>query len=246
MMGNAHCNQTRREHLRGVPKIMKRIGLINPNTSQVTTAMMTGIARSYLSDGFVIEGRTAERGVPMILNDAELDAAADGVVEMGLDLVSQCDGLIVCAFGDPGLERLAAVSGLPSVGICQASMMEASAGGRRFGIATVTPDLMGSFAAKAQAFGVEPLFTGTRLTKGDPLRLASDPQALHAALEIAARECFEEDGAEVVIIGGGPLGQAADDLQRVLSAPIIAPIRSAVEWLVRQIDMESRTSAIQR
>lgn len=122
-------------------------------------------------------------------------------------------------------------------------MLEASAGGRRFGIATVTPDLVESFAAKVQAFGLTPLFTGTRLTKGDPRGLASDPDALHVALEMAARQCFEQDGAEVVIIGGGPLGQAADDLQRVLSAPIIAPIRSAVNWLVRKIDVERRMSA---
>lgn len=219
---------------------MKRIGLINPNTSPVTTAMMTEIARTYLPCGFAIEGCTAEHGVPMILNDAELAAADDGVVKMGLDLAGRSDGLIVCAFGDPGLERLAAVSGLPCVGICQASMLEASAGGRRFGIATVTPDLVGSFAAKVQTFGLTSLFTGTRLTRGDPRLLASDPEALHVALEIAARECFDQDGAEVVIIGGGPLGQAADDLQRSLSAPIIAPIRSAVELLIRTIGIESR------
>lgn len=222
---------------------MKRIGLINPNTSSVTTAMMAQIARTSLPDGYIIEARTAERGVPMILNDAELAAAVDGVVEMGLDLAARCDGLIVCAFGDPGLEHLAAVSGLPCIGICQASMLEASAGGRRFGIATVTPDLVESFAAKVQAFGLTPLFTGTRLTKGDPRGLASDPDALHVALGMAARQCFEQDGAEVVIIGGGPLGQAADDLQRELSAPIIAPIRSAVNWLVRKIAVERRMSA---
>ncbi|MES5048286.1 aspartate/glutamate racemase family protein [Rhizobium nepotum] len=225
---------------------MKHIGLINPNTSRHTTTMMTAIARSYLPDGFVIEGLTAGCGVPMILNDTELAAAADGVVEMGRELACRSDGLIVCAFGDPGLERLAAETGLPSTGICQASMMEAAAGGRRFGIATVTPDLVESFAAKARTLGVAPLFTGTRLTEEDPLRLAADPAALLLALEIAARKCFEEDGAEVVIIGGGPLGQAADELQRILSAPIIAPIRSAVEWLVRTMETESRTSTAQR
>jgi len=211
---------------------MKRIGLINPNTSQATTAMMTDIARLYLPDGFVIEGLTARRGVSMILDEEELAAAEDGVISMGLELAGRCDGLIVCAFGDPGLERLAEMSGLPCVGICQASMMEASAHGRRFGIATVTPDLVESFFAKAKALGVASLFTGTRLTAGDPQQLALAPEALLEALVIATRQCFEEDGAEAVIIGGGPLGQAAEELQRIFAAPVIAPIRSAVEWMV--------------
>lgn len=225
----------RNDRLHEVAGSVRRIGLINPNTAEATTAMMAGIARSYLPKGFTVEGRTAERGVPMILDAAALEDAADGVVEMGLALAGRCDGLIVCAFGDPGLERLAAQSGIPTVGICQASMLEASAGGRRFGIATVTPDLVESFALKAESFGVGSLFTGTRLTPGDPERLAADPEALRNALESAARACFEQDGAEAVIIGGGPLGQAADDLQRVLAAPIIAPIRSAVEWLTARI-----------
>ena len=214
---------------------MKHITLINPNTSRKTTAMMTEIARKYLPGDFTIEGVTAARGVPMILDAAALSAAAEGVVDMGVAAAGRSDGLIVSAFGDPGLERLREVSGIAAVGICEASMLEASAGGRRFGIATVTPDLVGSFASKADVLGISPLFTGTRLTSGDPVALASDLERLHAALAVAVRECFEKDRAEAVIIGGGPLGQAADDLQRLMFAPVIAPIRSAVELLLSRI-----------
>jgi Asp/Glu/hydantoin racemase len=114
-------------------------------------------------------------------------------------------------------------------------MLEASSGGRRFGIATVTPDLVASFARKADQLDVAHLFTGTRLTDGDPVQLASDPEKLQTALERAARQCLENDGADAVIIGGGPLGQAAEELQNRLAAPVIAPIRSAVELLTRRI-----------
>jgi len=213
---------------------MKHITLINPNTSRTTTAMMTEIARKYLPDDITVEGVTATRGVPMILNAEALAAAADGVIEMGL-AAGRSDGLIVSAFGDPGLDRLREVSGVPTVGICEASMFEASAGGRRFGIATVTPDLVDSFAAKADALGVSPLFTGTRLTSGDPEALASDPERLHAALAIAVRECFEKDGADAVIIGGGPLGEAARELQPMFPVPVIAPIPSAVARIMRLV-----------
>lgn len=214
---------------------MMHITLINPNTSQATTAMMADIARKYLPEACIVEGVTAERGVSMILDDAQLAAAAAGVIEIGLAKRGKTDGLIVSAFGDPGLERLKETLDIPVIGICEASMFEASIGRRRFGIATVTPDLVESFAGKADALGVASLFTGTRLTTGDPIALASDAERLHAALAIAVRECFDKDGAEAVIIGGGPLGQAADELQRLLSAPVIAPIRSAVEQLLSRI-----------
>lgn len=215
---------------------MTHIILINPNTSEATTAMMTEIAGKYLPEATTLEGLTAPKGVPMILDEEQLEEAAEGVIEMGLAHANKADGMIISAFGDPGLERLREMSDIPIVGICEASMLEASLGGRRFGIATVTPHLVGSFTQKADMLGISRCFTGTRLTTGDPVTLASDPQRLHAALALAVRECLEEDGAEAVIIGGGPLGQAAEDLQGLFAVPVIAPIRSAVELLLSRLD----------
>lgn len=197
--------------------------------------MMTEIASRYLPDGWTIEGLTARHGVPMILNDAELSDAAEETIALGMAASSKSAGLIISAFGDPGLAALTVSSGLPTVGICEASMLEAAANGRRFGIATVTPALVSSFAAKAAALELSHLFTGTRLTQGDPLELTASPQRLHAALRLAVCECIELDGAEAVIIGGGPLGQVAEALQSSLSTPVIAPIRSAVELLKSRI-----------
>ena len=53
-----------------------------------------------------------------------------------------------------------------------------------------------------------PLCTGIRLTAGDPRELTPDAQA--------------------VIIGGGPLGQAAIGWARRFDVPVIAPISAAV------------------
>ncbi|MCJ9723464.1 aspartate/glutamate racemase family protein [Agrobacterium sp. SHOUNA12C] len=220
----------------------KHIVLINPNTSAATTAMMTDIARSVLPADVTIEGVTATSGVPMILDDNQLAAAAAGVVKMGLVAARFCDGIIVSAFGDPGIQQLRDLTKVPVVGICEASMLEASAHGRRFGIATVTPNLVNGFARKADGLGRGQLFTGTRLTNGDPQKLAADPERLQAELAFAVEQAFELDGAEAVIIGGGPLGQAAVELGRRFSRPVIAPITAAVASLLLQIKATSAAS----
>lgn len=212
---------------------MKHIVVINPNTSAATTAMMTDLVRGVLPANVSVEGMTAVSGVPMILNPAPLEASVAGVLDMGIAAARNADGLIVCAFGDPGLEPLRNSVGIPVVGLCEASMIEAAAGGRRFGIATVTPDLIDSFAQKAESLGLAERFTGTRLTDGDPQQLASEPDRLREALAIAVRQSLDRDGADVVIIGGGPLGRAAAALREQLSAPIIAPIASASALLLR-------------
>ncbi|CCE03320.1 conserved hypothetical protein [Bradyrhizobium sp. STM 3809] len=118
-------------------------------------------------------------------------------------------------------------------GIGEASMRAAAEGGRRFGIATVTPALVASISALADALGLSAQFTGTRLTEGDPVALAADPARLVDALAAATRACIEADGAEAVIIGGGPLAQAADQLQPQFSRPIIKPIAAAVARMLQ-------------
>jgi allantoin racemase len=215
---------------------LKKILLINPNTSGDTTAMMVAIARSCIPDDVVVIGATATRGPPMITTPAALAAAAAEVVEIGIREGGGVSGIIVGAFGDPGLEALKRIVSIPAVGICEAAMIEAAAGGRRFGVATVTPDLAEPITKRARDLGLLHLFTGIRLTPGDPVALTADPARLRASLAEAVAQCFAHDHAEAVIIGGGPLGQAATALAQSFRQPIIAPIPSAVRRLVAVLE----------
>jgi Asp/Glu/hydantoin racemase len=208
--------------------------LINPNSSGATTAMMVKIAADEAAQRFAVTGATAQRGPEMIINEAELNAAALEVERTWLahrGTGRRWAGVIVSAFGDPGIERVRTVSNVPVVGICEASMLEAAQQRRRFGIATVTPDLVDAIDARAVELGLREVYTGIRLTEGDPRALAARPQALEDALADAVARCIQEDGAQAVIIGGGPLGQAAVSLARRFEVPIIAPISAAVRRL---------------
>jgi Asp/Glu/hydantoin racemase len=211
-----------------------RILLINPNTSAATTTQMVAIAQTEARDVEIV-GVTARRGPRMIIEAEELLAAASGVVEMGCAGAHKVDGIIVSAFGDPGLARLREAVGVPAVGIAEAAMLEAAADGRRFGVATVTPSLVTPIAERARELGLADLYTGIRLTSEDPLELAADPRRLAAALAEAVRQAIWCDGAEAVAIGGGPLGQAAIALAPLFATPIIAPIPAAVRRVLRAI-----------
>lgn len=209
--------------------------VINPNTSRETTAMMVDIARACVPDGIIVTGATAVRSSPMIVTAEALAAAAGEVVEMGVRRAPQASGVIISAFGDPGLADLRQRISIPAVGICEASMIEAATGGRRFGVATVTPQLASAIEQRARDLGLHHLYTGIRLTSGDPIALAADPLRLEQALAEAVALCFDQDRAEAVIIGGGPLGQAAIGLARSFNQPVIAPIPSAVRLLLTMI-----------
>lgn len=211
---------------------MPRVLLINPNTSAATTRMMVDIAAARMPAGFVVEGIESLSGVPMIVDETEMAQAASEVPRSWQRAGPGWDGVIVSAFGDPGIEAVRASTRVPVVGICEASLSEAGEGGRRFGVATVTPALAGLIARQVAALGLAGHYAGIRLTPGAPRALAADPDALVEALARAVAQSIAEDGAEAVVIGGGPLGRAAASLQGRFPVPLVAPIDAAVRQLL--------------
>ncbi|RUM95525.1 aspartate/glutamate racemase family protein [Pseudaminobacter arsenicus] len=210
-----------------------RIILINPNTSVETTKRMVEIARTTAGDAAHIKGLTASSGANLITDVAALSKAAEAVAEMIDQLTAnEPDGVLISAFGDPGLEAVRAVCSCPVAGIAEASMIEAARGGRRFGVATTTPALVDSIRKRVASYGFSPQFTGTRTTAGDPVNLMGRADDLVSELAQAVRETVELDGAEAVIIGGGPLGDAAGELSRMLDVPVIEPIPAGVRLLL--------------
>ena len=216
---------------------MKPILLINPNSSAATTTMMVGIAAACAPGGVQVQGATATRGPAMITDGAALAASVEEVIAIGTQAAPDVAGIIVGAFGDPGLAELRERLVVPVVGLCEAAMLEAASGGRRYGVATVTPQLVDAIDGRAAALGLLERYAGIRLTAGDPRALAAEPALLVERLADAVTACIEIDGARAVIIGGGPLGQAAVALTPRFTTPIIAPIPAAMRQLLQMLGL---------
>jgi allantoin racemase len=211
---------------------MRRILLINPNSSVATTEMMVGIAQTAAAGACELAGATARRAPSMIVEPDALAAAAAEVVEIAMANDGKYDGFIVAAFGDPGLAKIRERCRAPAVGIAESACREASSGGRRFGIATTTPALKAAIDQRVAALGLSAQYTGLRLTTADPTELVKDGDRMREALADAVRHCINDDRAEAVIIGGGPLGEAARALAPMFSIPIVAPISAAVRSIL--------------
>lgn len=229
---------------------MAHFVLINPNTNRETTAAMVGIAGNYLdavskdrkSDH--VTGLTVAAGVPLISTPEQLAQAAVHVEELVQqeafnDLIGtkQVDGVIVSAFGDPGFEALTARLNVPVVGIAQSAMWAAGEGGRRFSIVTTTPDLVEPIQERAQSYGVGDQLLSVRLTEGELAQTMADRRLLAQRLKQAAERAIAEDGAEAIVIGGGPLAVAGRSIASELPVPVIEPIPEAVKRLQRLVSM---------
>lgn len=131
--------------------------------------------------------------------------------------------VVVAAFADPGVPELRD-AGYRVTGIGEAALQ--AAGGRRFALATTTPDLAEAICGLVDRAGVADLFTGVELTTTDPLMLAEDPEACREELDAVVWRCLAA-GAQRVVIGGGPLSDAAADLAGCYPDVIVEPLTAA-------------------
>lgn len=207
-----------------------RVALVNPNTNASVTAMMATAAQAAAPSGWSIAAITAPRGPRLITTPGDVEEAA-GVVASLADELKAFEAVIVAAFADPGVEALTA-AGIDVVGIAEAAMTTAARHGR-FSVATTTPALRGLIEARAAHHGLGAALASVRTSTRDPADLMGDPAALDAALARAVDEAVS-DGARAVVIGGGPLTDAAERLRAASPVPLIVPIHAALSRLIER------------
>ena len=206
-----------------------RIALVNPNIDASATRAMLLVASSAVAPGFVVVGRTAPFGTALITTEDSMATAALAVSAMATSLDADgFAGVVVSAFGDPGLQELRASLSIPVTGLAEASMAEAARDGRRFSVVTTTPDLAGHIRRMATAYGWSDMLASVRITPGEPFALMADPEKLEAALLSACDRAIDHDRDEAIVIGGGPLSMAARAIGYKVRVPLVEPVPSAV------------------
>lgn len=214
-----------------------KLTLINPNTNVATTDTMVAIARGAAGSRAVVSGLTVRSGVPLIYDQEKLDIAADGVLALAPHIHgTDCQGVIVSAFGDPGLARLREELSIPVTGIAEAGMLEAAKDDRNFMVVTTTPSLVRSIESTAERHGLAARFRGVELTPGEPITVMADPTALFEAMRQACLRAVRKPGVNALVIGGGPLATAARALRPIIPLPIIEPIPAAVRLAICRSD----------
>lgn len=222
-----------------------RLRLLNPNTNAATTAMMTALANQEGGGEADFTGQTMASGPAIITDETALHAAAAQIEQAGMEAERACfDGVLIAGFGDPGLLALRDRVAIPVTGIAEAGMGEAGAAGRRFSIVTTTPRLKLAIFEAARRYGHGDALVSVRITPGDPLTVMSDAAALPAALLKLCEQAAREDGAQAIVIGGGPLAAAARIIAGELAVPIVEPIAAGARLAMRRALRQRRSARL--
>lgn len=205
----------------------KLVRLVNPNAGTLATERMVAVARDAAPDWLSIKGYTTAESPTLIVDEAGSAVAEAAVVAAaGRDFGSE-HGIIVSAYIDPGIAAIRAKLPIPVVGIGESSMREAAAIGR-FAVAMTTPGLVEMVRQYAARLGLADRLVAVPSTTGDPHTRMADPDRVLEALDDLIRRAVNESGAEAVIVGGGPLADAARTLAETSPVPLIEPVPAAV------------------
>jgi Asp/Glu/hydantoin racemase len=202
--------------------------LVNPNISADVTAVMETEARRSASPGTDIVAATAGFGALYIENRVEAAIASHAVLDCIAERGADVDAVIVSAFGDPGLAAARELFEMPIVGIAESAFLMAWTLGRRYSIVAMTPRLGVWFREAADEHGLAGRLASVRALTDGPTDIARAKDELGERLVAEALKAVETDGAEVVILGGGPIAGLARDVGHRIPVPAIDGVSCAV------------------
>lgn len=212
------------------------IWVVNPNTSAAITALIDRQVQRALPPGMTACTRHVAWGTPSI--ETRIDAAIATVAL--LDLLARdvpAQGVLVAAFGDPGLAAARELIDVPVVGIGEAALAHA-AGLGDYAILTIQPaslplveDLVRANAGGERCRAIDAL----------PVSVldAARPQAVYEGLAQAAARLLRDRPLDALVLGGAPLGVHAQALTQQLGVRCIDPVAAGIAQLSARMDEQA-------
>jgi allantoin racemase len=213
-----------------------RIILLNPNTSESVTELLTAAGRKAAAPGTELVPLTAPKGVPYIATRAEAQIGGAVALEMLAEHHQNADAAIIAAFGDPGLFGARELFDIPVIGMAEAALLTACMLGGRFALVTFARALGPWYNDCVEMHRLTHRSAGVRLLDQPFREISSVQDEKEDLLVELANEAVRVDNADVVILAGAPLAGLADRVKHRIDVPVVDPMSAAViqaEALVR-------------
>lgn len=220
-----------------------RVLVINPNTSQGITDRIAQAALSAAHPGDHVTTLSAAFGPELIVTPEDGAEAARGVVETIRSQAALPDAIILASFGDTGSEQVRALwPNIPVIGIAEAAFESVRQIGKPFAIVTFAPEVAPPLRDKAIEHGVGHQLIGVAFhpeaLQGDPADVAD---ALFEELLDLCNACAR-DGAQAIVMGGGPLAGLAARIAPLCGVPIIDGTVEAIRHIRDRITTQALIS----
>jgi allantoin racemase len=215
---------------------MRRLLVINPNTSSSVSRLLQQHVKEAAGDGVSVQTVTARLGASYIADEASYAVAAHATLDAWAAALAAGvapDAVLVGCFGDPGLLALRESSPVPVTGLAEGAFVVAGGLGR-FAIVTGGKRWRPMLQRLAVSLGYGNLLAEVITVAPTGGELAQDPDAALRLLADACREAAALPGVQSVILGGAGLAGLAAEIQPHVPVPVIDSVIAGTHWALEQ------------
>ncbi|WP_037370729.1 aspartate/glutamate racemase family protein [Amycolatopsis orientalis] len=215
-----------------------RLLVVNPNISDdVTTLIRTEAERSAAPTTELVV-RTAPYGVEYIETRFESLIAAGAVAQVVAEH-RDVDGIVVAAFGDPGMPALKELADVPVLGITEAALCAAALQGQRFSVIAISDRITAWYRECVERFGFGGRLASIRSIREALRGIGTVQHDFRASLVELARLAVAEDGADVVVLAGAPLAGLAREVAGEIPVPVVDGIGAGIRFAEAVVGLKS-------
>lgn len=202
---------------------MKRILVINPNSSTVVTQGLRDAVAGW--PGAVFD--CVELAESPATITTEEDVARAGLAVAARILADPgADAYVIACFSDPGLDLARTLTPKPVFGVQEAAILTAMARADRFGIIALGPKSVPRHLRKIRTMGVESRFAGELPLGGVSAEDAGHSDAVYADTRALGLQ-LKAQGAGAVLPGCAGFAPRRAQLEADLGIPVIDPAQAA-------------------
>jgi Asp/Glu/hydantoin racemase len=203
---------------------MRRLLVINPNTSESVTELLRTHAQAAAGPEVRVTAITARFGAAYIACEASYAVASHATLDAWAATLAQPgpwpDAVLIGCFGDPGLLALRESSATPVTGLAEAAFTVAARHGR-FAIVTGGERWGPMLERLARMLSMDGSLAGIHTVAPTGAELSANPVWAHQLLAQACRDAAQRFNAQAVVLGGAGLAGMAAALQGVVAVPVI-------------------------
>lgn len=202
--------------------------LVNSNSTTAVTERMVETASTVVSTQTTVTGVTAS-GAAVIRSHLEFAEAAVQTVLALQQNAPGHDAAIIGCFGDPGLKAARQTLDIPVVGLTEAAMLMAHPLGGRYSVICFGQHNAIHMVDLARSYGLHPRLASVRIADVSYREILADPSQAFDACVAAGKQALVHDGADVLILGGGPVAGMARQVSTMLNVPVLDSIACATK-----------------
>lgn len=205
-----------------------RLLIINPNISEDVTELIRAEALRSIRPSTELVVCAAAYGVEYIETRFEALVAAGAVADLVAEHHGQVDGVVVAAFGDPGIPALKELTDVPVVGITEAALCAAALQGQRFSIIAISDRITAWYRDCVERFGFGGRLASIRSIKQALGGIGTVQEDFRTTLVQLGRQAAAADGADVIILAGAPLAGLAREVEGEIPVPVVDGIGAGI------------------